>query len=141
MNRIPRVLVGPLVCLVVVGVLVGGFLLYRATTGNEEAGKVPGAVTVATAEAAPIDREVAVTGYVFIDEFTGTLLCSERTRGSRPACKGDVATLDRLDPNRLDLVRAPKGAKGFDAWSRDVVVLQVRARRVTLVVEDVLPSP
>jgi hypothetical protein len=140
-SRIPRVLVGPLVCLVVVGVAVAGFFAYRASTGNQVAGDVPGAATVAKAEAAPIDQRVAVAGYVFLDKYTGDLLCSERTRGPRPACKGDVATLDRLDPTRLDLVRAKPGAKGYDAWSRGVVVLEVRTRRVTFVVEDVLPTP
>ena len=141
MSRIPRVLVGPLVCLALAVVGIGGYLAYRASTGNESPGAVDGAVTVDVAVTAPVDRRVAVTGFVFLDKYTGDLLCAERTKGPRPACKGVVATLEQLDPTRLDLVRPEQAAKGFDAWSRDAVVLQVRTRRATFIVEDVLPGP
>jgi hypothetical protein len=129
-----RQLVGPLV----VALVVVGTQVYRARTGTDEAVVRKGRTALADAVVAPLDTRLSVTGYVFIDRSTGDLLCSERTKGDHPACKGLVAELERLDPTRLDLVRAPAGEKGYDAWSREQVVLQVRARGGTFVVEDVL---
>lgn len=136
-----RLLVGPLVCVALALVVVVGFRVYRDRTGTDRPRAVDGVLQVRDAVAAPVDGQVVVTGYVFIDRYTGDLLCSERTKGDPPACEGEAATLQQLDPSRLDLVRADPGADGYDAWSRDAVVLQVRTRRATFVVEDVLPGP
>ena len=136
-----RILVGPLVVLVVAVLAYGGYLAYRDRTDNDVAPASAAAVDVRTAIEAPIDTELSVTGYVFTDEFTGDLLCSERSAGTRPACEGVAAKLQQLDPTRLDLVRAEQKKGGYDAWSRDRVVLRVVARRGVFVVRDVLPVP
>jgi hypothetical protein len=138
---IRRLLVGPLVCLGIALAAYGGFLVYRSRTGTAKATPGPGVLRVEEAVLAPVDSKVAVIGYVFTDRFTGDLLCSERTKGSRPACKGTAASLQQLDPTRLALEHAKVEKGGFDAWTPDPVVLQVRARRATLIVQDVLPTP
>ena len=138
---IKRALIGPLVVLLASLVGYGGFRAYQDRQANEVVEREGGVADVRAAFDAPVGSEVAVSGYVFIDRFTGDLLCSERTSGRRPACEGLTARLEQLDPTRLDLVRADEGEIGFDAWSRDRVVLQVVTRRGTMTVRDVLPVP
>lgn len=64
---------------------------------------------------------IAVRGYVFLDEEAGELLCSRRTTDEPIACAGQSLRLVNLDTSRLDLVIAPPGAKGYDAWTKEPV--------------------
>jgi hypothetical protein len=98
-------------------------------------------VSVDAAAHADPDVDVAVRGYLFIDAKAGTLLCSERTTGKRPACAGLTLTLFDLDTSRIDLERADEPRGGYDAWSDgQVVLLGSSAGGGAFVVKDVLPA-
>lgn len=96
------------------------------------------ALSVADASQVVSGERVTVRGFVFFDPETGVLLCSARTSDDPPACDGVVLRVEGLDPNRLDLVRAERTARSYDAWSRDAVVLLATKAGGTLQVEDVL---
>ncbi len=82
---------------------------------------------------------VAVRGFLFYDEETGPLLCSQRTDDDPPACDGSVLELENVDPNRLDLIRPAQTAHAFDAYSSDEVALLGTKLGAVLRVQDVLP--
>lgn len=126
-----------------VATLVGGWLVVSwVGNGSEQGARPSGAETALTdvPHLAP-GKQVAVRGFVFVDSQAGTLLCSRRTRASRPACKGDVVTLRGLDTTRLAMKQAKEAAGGFDAWSDGPVsLLGTTSGGPTLVVKDVLPG-
>lgn len=117
-------------------VLVVGTVL--GDDGHDHAETDDKALSVEDASKVATGSRVSVRGFVFFDPETGPLLCSARTDDGRPACDGAVLRLDGLDPNRLDLVRAEVEKGGFDAWSRDEVVILATKLGATLEVEDVL---
>lgn len=96
------------------------------------------ALTVQEGLRSPSDTDIVVQGFLFYDESTGALLCSDRSDQSPPVCEGVVFQLDQMDPNRLDLVRPAEPDGAYDAYSRDSVVLLGRKSGGLLVVKDVL---
>ena len=117
-------------------VLVIGTLL--GDDGVDRAGSDERALSVEDASQVVTGERVTVRGFVFFDPETGPLLCSARADGDRPACDGTVLRLEGLDPNRLDLVQAEVREGGYDAWSRDEVIVLATKVGATLQVEDVL---
>jgi hypothetical protein len=130
------------VALFVATIVVGWFVLAWVRNGSEQ-GARPRGPEVALAEASRLapGKQVAVRGFVFVDSHVGTLLCSRRTRASRPACKGDVVTLRGLDTARLAMKQSKQAEGGYDAWSDGPVsLLATSVGASTLVVKDVLPG-
>jgi hypothetical protein len=118
--------------------LVVGWLRHRDVERTHVRGEE---VAVLTAANAPRGTKLKVRGYVFLDSHVGTLLCSKRrTSGGRPACDGDVLTLEDLDTSRLALHHAKVTAGGYDAWSDGPVVVLGTAQGPLFLVEDVLQS-
>lgn len=109
--------------------------------GGEHAEPEADEVSVLEAARAVPERELAVRGFVFIDDATGPVLCSQTTGGARPACEGDVLRLESLDVSRLALDVADDPSGGYDAWSDgEVVLLGTTRGGARLVVKDVLPT-
>jgi hypothetical protein len=130
------------VALFVATIVVGWLVLSWFRNGSDQAAR-PRRQETALAEVTGLapGRQVAVRGFVFVDSRIGTLLCSRRTRSSRPACAGDVLTLRGLDVTRLAMKQAEEAAGGYDAWSDGPVsVLGTTAGASTLMVKDVLPG-
>ena len=131
-------------CVALAAVTFGAVWAYRSTVGDDgpEASSPEGAeLSVADAARTPVEQTITVRGYVFVDETAGTLLCSQTTGGSRPACEGDVLRLESLDTSRLALEVAEETEGGYDAWSDgEVVLLGTTLGGARLVVKDVLPS-
>jgi hypothetical protein len=126
-----------------VATLVVGWLALSWIRNGSEQGARPTDSEIALTDASRVapGTQVAVRGFVFVDSHLGTLLCSRRTRASRPACKGEVVTLRGLDTNRLAMKQAKVAAGGYDAWSAGPVsLLATTSGGPTLVVKDVLPG-
>jgi hypothetical protein len=137
--KVWRLLVGPLLVLVGAGAVV--VFLDARNTSTLDVARVPeGARSIAEARTLPSTSRLKVAGFVFLDEEAGSLLCSRREEvDDRPACAGEVLDLQRLDPARLDLVVAPEPRGGYDAWSREEVVLSGELLGGVFRVSDVLP--
>ena len=98
-------------------------VFFRPKPDTEEAKTDGDALSVPDALELGFGKKTAVRGFVFIDEKTGPLLCSERSRDEPLTCEGVVFRLDNLDTSRLDLVVNKHPRKAYDAWARDEVVL------------------
>lgn len=123
---------------VVAFVLAFAVVLLVGTLVRDDNGPETDTLNVAQAINAPSGERVAVRGFVFYDEATGVLLCSERTDDDPPACEGAVMQIENLDPNRLDLLRPDTTIGAFDAYSSGEVALLALKLGVVLEVEDVL---
>jgi hypothetical protein len=126
-----------------VGTLVVGWLVLAWVRNGHEQGAQPRGQETALVDVSRLapGKQVAVRGFVFVDSHIGTLLCSRRTRASRPACKGDVVTLRGLDTTRLAMTQAKVAEGGYDAWSDGPVsLLATTVGASTLMVKDVLPA-
>ncbi len=112
----------------------------QSDDGEQAVSGTDSALSVEDAIRSPSLQDVAVRGYLFVDEQEEVTICSARTDGDVAFCAGTVMQVVGLDLSRLALERGETPSGRPWAWSDGPVSLLGSKRGALLDVKDILPE-